>query len=130
MIPTKDEIEQIIKDHIAIKYMTIDPFTGHPTDPVVCGVSAAATAIATRLTLPHLMSEFVGLVHRFSDVYSVPHTDGTRRRVWIKPDGVTHCWDPGIFPTIACSDSSQGTTCPHVLAVELYLAREEQSTNV
>jgi len=111
MIPTKDKIMEIIEEH-ADTISSAD-------------INAVANAIAAQLTLAHRMSEFVGLVHRFSDVYSVPHTDGARRRVWIKPDGVTHCWDPGIFPTIACSDSSQGTTCPHVLAVELWLARQE-----
>ena len=108
---TQDEIMEIIEEHAD----TIS----------LADIDAAAEAIAAQLTLAHRMSEFVGLVHRFSDVYSVPHTDGARRRVWTKPDGVTHCWDPDIFPTIACSDSSQGTTCIHVQAVKLYLAREE-----
>ena len=108
---TQNEIAEIIDNHR-------DP------DGMV-QINAVANAIAAQLTLAHRMSEFVGLVHRFSDVYSVPHTDGARRRVWTKPDGVTHCWDPDIFPTIACSDSSQGTTCIHVQAVKLHLARQE-----
>ena len=59
MLPTKDEIERIIKDHIVIKYMTIDPLTGHLTDPVVCGVSAAAKAIAARLERAYLILELL-----------------------------------------------------------------------
>ena len=127
MIPTKDEIERIIKDHIVIKYMTIDPFTGHLTDPVVCGVSAAARAIAALLTPAHLMSYFV-YPSLAQNIYYVPDSGETycvRRR----PD-VTHCWRDGSpSDENDCSDSLDGTTCPHALAVELYLAREEQSTN-
>ena len=119
------ELEQILD-----KYL-------YQFDGEVCGVPAAAKAIAARLTPTAMMSEFVGLVHSGNtQSYRVPHTDGTRRTVWLKTDGVTLCWDPDAWdpstdpPIETCSDSRLDTTCDHVQAVKLYLAREEQSTNV
>lgn len=115
---TKDEITEIISKYV------------YPHSFHVYGILDAAEAIAEQLTPAHLMSHFVGPVHSgTTQSYRVPHTDGTRRSVWIKADGATACWDPDTWdrtadpPLVICSDSSDGTTCLHVEAARLYRAR-------
>lgn len=81
-------------------------------------VKAAAGAIADRLTLPHLMSEFV-TPHSLRG-YNVPDPGG-RHNVWIEDRII--CWDS---KSARCYDSDKGgDPCPHVQAVELWKARQE-----
>lgn len=94
---------------------------GYKTD-----VKAAAKAIAARLTLPHRMSEFVGRVNliggstRSPTVYRVPGWNGVVFSVEFYPSGSIQCWSTGALKQ-SCSTGN----CPHVQAVELYLARQE-----
>ena len=115
MLTDKDEIAAII-DAAMSPYL---PDVESVRILIVPAILAASEAIAALLTLAHRMSEFV-TVNSFRG-YDVPDPKG-RHNVWIDEDQII-CWDS---KNRRCYDSDGGgRLCPHILAVELWLARQE-----
>ena len=113
---TQDEIAEILKQELFVAKLV-------KVEGGIHGIPEAAEAIAARLTLVHRMSEFVTLSsHR--DIYTVLDPDGRARNVWMKGNGGSKCWIPLDGCQEGCSDSKDRTTCDHVQAVKLYLARQ------
>ena len=122
---TQDEIFDILTESLIVRVAALSEDA--PLNECffsIAGKSEAAEAIAARLTLVHRMSEFVTLSsHR--DIYTVLDPDGRARNVWMKGNGGSKCWIPLDGCQEGCSDSKDRTTCDHVQAVKLYLARQE-----